>query len=86
MEVNTEACRRVRQRRRDVVAVADKGNGPAAQRAPSFSQCQHVGDDLARMLIVGECVDDVHGAGVAGEQLQGAVRERTDYDRVNPPF
>ena len=59
---DAEHARRVRERRRDVVAVADERDRAAAAVAPSLAQRQHVGERLARMLLVGQRVDDVQVA------------------------
>ena len=53
---------RVRQRGGDVVAVADEGQRAAAQRPQLLLQRQEVGDRLARVLVVGQRVDDVQAA------------------------
>ena len=50
---------RVHERRADVVAVADERDAPAVERAPPFDERLHVGQRLARMLLVAERVDDV---------------------------
>ncbi len=52
----------LRERRGDVVAVADEGERAAGERAETLLQRQHVGQRLARMFLVGQRVDDVQVA------------------------
>ena len=84
VEVHAEHRRRVGERRRHVVAVADKRHRPAAQGAPAFPHRQTVGHGLARMLVVGERVDDMETLRARGELLECPVRERSDDHRVDP--
>ena len=64
----------VRQRRRDVVAVADEGDAAAAQRAPALLQRQHVGQRLTRMLLVAQRVDDVQPRRRGGDRRDLLLR------------
>ena len=48
------------------------------------SQRQEVGDRLARVLLIGERVDDVQALGRGGELLQDVLRERPDDHAVDP--
>ena len=50
VDMHAEHRRRVRERDRDVVAVADVGKRPAPQRPPVFAQRQEIGKRLARVF------------------------------------
>ncbi len=76
--------RRLRQRGRDVVAVADVRDGAAGQRAEPLLQREQVGHGLARVLLVGECVHDVQARSRGGELLEHLLRERADDDGIDP--
>ena len=67
VEVHAEHRGGIRERRRHVVAVADERDRPAAQRAPALAQRQTVRQDLTRVLVVGQRVDDVKPARAGGE-------------------
>ena len=57
---DAEHARRVRERRRDVVAVADEGHASVRGRSPHCSRRRiAVGERLTRVLLVGQRVDDV---------------------------
>ena len=55
---SSERGHRLRQRERDVVAVADIRNRPSAERSPLLTHGQAIGERLTRMFFVGECVYD----------------------------
>ncbi len=74
----------VRERRRDVVAVADERDRTAAYRSPTLLKRQEVGDRLTRMLLVSQRVDDVQAFGGRRELPQQLLRERPDHDRIDP--
>ena len=62
MDRHAKPRRRVREGGRDIVAVADVGNGPAVARPPALAQRQHVGQCLARMFLIAERVNHMeHG-------------------------
>ena len=84
VQVHAEHRRGVRERRRDVVAVADERDRAAAQRSQLFPQRQEVGNRLARMLFVGQRVDDVQPRRRGGELREQLLRERSDDDGVDP--
>ena len=73
MEVDAEHGRGMCQRRRDIVAVADVGNRLASDRAEPFLERQEIGDCLARMLLICQCVDDVQSGCGAGEFFEHAL-------------
>ena len=78
-----QGCR-VREGDSHVVAVADVRDGPAPQRPPALAERQTVRDGLARMLLVGQRVDDMQLFGRGRELLEQPMRERADDDRVHP--
>ena len=86
MNVDAQHGAGVRERRRDVVAVADERDRTAAYRSPTLLKRQEVGDRLTRMLLVGQRVDDVQASGGRRELLERLLREGPDDDRVDPAF
>jgi hypothetical protein len=72
------------QRVRDVVAVADVDQLQAVQPAEPLLQRHQVRQRLARVVVVGEHVDD-GDARVGCELLDRAVRPGADRDRVHEP-
>ena len=64
-----------------VVAVADPGHGLALDRTAMFEEGLHVGQQLARVKVVGQAVDH-RDAGVGGEFGQGAVGKGSDHHRI----
>ena len=64
-----------------VVAVADPGHGLALDRAAVFEERLHVGQQLARVQVIGQAVDQ-RDARIGGEFGQGAVGKRTDHHRI----
>jgi hypothetical protein len=64
-----------------VEAIADPGHGLALDRAAVFEEGLHVGQQLARVRLVGQAVDHRH-ARVGGEFGQGAVGVGTDHHRI----
>ena len=72
----------LRQRRRDVVAVADERDRAAAHVAQRSMQRQAIGQRLARMLLVGERVDDVEARRGGGEFAPGAPARRSGPRRA----
>ena len=86
MKVDTEEGRPVRERGRDVVAVADKGERAAGQCSPPFPKRDEIGERLARMLLIGQRVDHVEPAGGRSEFGEHGLRKRADDHGVNPPL
>ncbi len=72
------------QRRGDVVPVADIGDAAATQRSPLLAQRQHVGQRLARMLLVAERVDDVQPRGRGGHHRNVLMRVRAHDEAMDP--
>ena len=71
-----------------VVPVSDEGDPPAREAAQGLFQRHHVGEGLARMVLVGQGVDD-RDAGVGRELLhpgvgKGPDRERRQVAREDP--
>ena len=56
---------------------------PASASEPLL-QREQVGHGLARVLLVGERVDDVQARRGGGELLEDLLRERADDDRIHP--
>ena len=73
------------QRMRDVVAIADVGSTDFLQIAEALLQGEVVGQRLAGMLQVAECVDD-RNAGVLGHSFNRAVRIGAQHDGIHPAF
>ena len=84
VHVNAEHRRRVDQRRRHVVAVADVGDRPPAQRSDVLLQRQEVGDRLAGVLLIGERVDHVQPRRRRREFLEHLLGEGADDHRIDP--
>ena len=81
-DVDAGDHRRAHERAADVVGIADVGQAHAPQvGAEALAQRQQVGQRLARMVIVGEAVDDGH-ARPLGQLVDVGLRERADHDRV----
>ena len=74
----------VRERRGDVVAVADEGERTALERSEMLLQREHVGQRLAGMLLVRQRVDDVQLRRGLGEAREPLLRERADDGAVHP--
>ena len=68
--------------RRHVVAVADPGDDLAFHAAALLDAGEHVGQDLARVVFVGEAVDHRHPR-VRGEALDDRLLEGTDHHDVD---
>ena len=64
-----------------VVAVADPGHGLALDRATMLKKGLHVGQQLARVQVIGQAVDHRY-ARVGGKFGQGTVGESTDHHRI----
>ena len=77
---------RLRQRCGDVVAVADERDRAPRQLAQALLQRQAVGQRLARMLLVGERVDDPEARGGDGERLEARLGVGADDGAVDPAF
>ena len=68
------------ERVRDVVAVADIGEPDAFQVAEVPAEGQQIGQGLARVMVVGQGIDDGNARGV-GELFERRLRERAYDDR-----
>ena len=86
VDVDAEHRRRVHERGRDVVAVADVGDRAAAQRPEPLLQREEVGERLAGMLLVGERVDRRAAAAAAANSCSSVLREGPDDHGVDPAF
>ena len=84
MNRDAEHARHLSERRRDVVAVADERDCAAATIAPSLAQRERIGERLARMLFVGERVDDVQVAPGGGQRRRLLLRERANDEGADP--
>ena len=84
MNGDAEHARHLSERRRDIVAVADERDCAAAAIAPSLAQRERVGERLARMLFVGERVDDVQVAPGGGQRRRLLLRERANDEGADP--
>ena len=73
---------REQQRVRHVVAVAQVRERAALEPAEPLADREQVGERLARMLEVGQGVDD-RDRGGRGEDLQPLLLERPQHDRVD---
>ena len=82
--VDAEHRRGMRQRRGDVVAVADEGQRAAGERSEPFLQRDEISQRLARMLFVGQRVDHVEALGRRREFFERPLRERPDDDGMDP--
>jgi hypothetical protein len=69
------------QRMRDVVAVADVGERPPRQLPEGLTHGQEVGQRLARVLVIGQGVDDRDGRPF-GELLEAGLGEGADHDAL----
>jgi hypothetical protein len=76
--------RATRERAGDVVAVADEGDRPAAQRPEVLAQRETVGERLARMLVVAERVHDVEPRRRGGELGEHALGIGPDHHGGDP--
>ncbi|MCY1174397.1 hypothetical protein D9M73_145980 [compost metagenome] len=79
LEVEADGCLDVAVAH--VVAVADPGHGLALDGATVFEERLHVGQQLARVQVIGQAVDHRY-AGVGGEFGQVAVGKGTDHHGV----
>ncbi len=84
MERRAEHDRALRQRRRDVVAVADERDRAARPFAPHFFQRLQVGQRLARVLGVAQRVHDVKARRRVRELEQRRVRVGPHDDALDP--
>ena len=84
MDRDSELRCRVRQRRRDVVAVADVGQRAPVARTPVLADRHHVRQRLTRMFLVAERVDDAQHRCRRGERGQLVVRVGPDDERLDP--
>ena len=74
------------QGRRDIVAVADVGDGTPLQRSELLLQRQQIGKRLARMFFVRQRIHDAQGGRRRGELLDDLLGERANHDRIDPAF
>ena len=84
MQRHAQHGRDVRQRRRDVVAVADEGDRAAAAVTPPLAQRERIGERLTRMLLVGQRIDDVEVAAGGGDDGGLLLLEGANDQRANP--
>ena len=75
---------RLQPRVADVVGVADPRDGACRDRAAMLDVRVDVGQDLARVVFVGEAVDHRH-ARMRGEALDDRLLERADHHDVDHP-
>ena len=68
---------------KDVVPVADEGQNEPIEMTEMFSERQQIGQSLARMLVVGEGVDN-RDAGLGREFRDDRVIERAGHNGVDP--
>jgi hypothetical protein len=68
----------------DIVAVADERERLAGERPELLAQRQHVGQRLARMLLVGQRIDDVKARSGGREPGQPILAERA-HDQAREP-
>jgi hypothetical protein len=69
---------------RHVVGVADPGHGAAGNRAALLDEGEDVGQDLARVVLVGQSVDDRHPR-MGGKALDLGVLVGADHHDVDHP-
>src|SRR5690606_29761241 len=67
---------------RHIVGVADPGHRLAGYGAAVFDIGEDIGQDLARVKLVGQAVDDRH-ARVRGKALDAGLLEGADHDDVD---
>ncbi len=67
-----------------IVGVADPGDGFAANIATMLDEREHVGKNLARVVFVGQSVDN-RDARMTGKPLDDALLEGTDHHQVAHP-
>ena len=84
VQVQAQHHRGLRQRGRDVVAVADVRDGASLQPAESLLQSEHVGHGLTWVFLVGQRIDHVEARRGSGELLENLLRERADDHRIHP--
>ena len=79
-------ARHLCQRRRDIVAVAHEGNCATATIPPPLAQRESIGERLAGMLLVGQCVDDVQIPAGSSQCRRLFLRKGTNDEHTDPPF
>ncbi|OIQ66674.1 hypothetical protein GALL_517530 [mine drainage metagenome] len=65
-----------------IVGIADPGDRLALDAAAMLDIGEHVGQDLARMELVGQTVDHRH-ARIRGEALDDVLSVSADHDQVD---
>ena len=78
--------RALREGRRNVVTVADEGDGAADPASPDFVKRLQIGKSLARVLLIGQRVDHVQTRRGLGELEQCRMREGAHHHASHPAF
>ena len=84
VQVHAKHCRRMSERGRDVVAVADERKGAPAQAAPALRQRQTIRERLTRVFLVGERVHDAQPRRGGRHPFDTRVRIRAHDGAVHP--
>ncbi|OIQ83035.1 hypothetical protein GALL_351820 [mine drainage metagenome] len=81
MNVEIQHFRRLQPGVADIVGIADPGHGLALNRPALLDEGIDVGQDLARVIFVGQAVDHRH-AGIGRKTLDDLLLEGADHHQV----
>src|SRR5262249_55069009 len=70
------------QRASDIVAIADEDDGSSLQAAGHFLHGEQIPKSLARVIIIGQAVND-WASGVCSERFNGGVTESPQNNCIN---